>query len=269
MSELWYYVNLKGETAGPVDFGGLVDALRTNGTGLNTLVWIDGMAGWTKAAETPTIVERLRLRRSAAQLPRGAQAAAAARLDSSQAEVASNLVPKTHPWRRFFARSLDGSFAFLPFAIIAIIAVAAGSVVFPVLSPLVLALLPFPLLLVVVVLFLLIEAFCISRFGTTPGKALYGISLRTAEGRRLPFRLAFWRAFAVLVRGQGLWIPFVNLVTIVVAYVTLKRDGQTTWDRDGEIVVRHRPFSVLRIVLLIVIWFGIIGGGTVSRIIAS
>ncbi|MEW6642503.1 MAG: RDD family protein [Pseudomonadota bacterium] len=262
MSELWYYVDHKGETAGPVDFGGLADALRTNGTGLNTLVWIDGMAGWAKAAETPTIVERLRLRRSAVPppSPRGPGAAPAARIDPSRSGTLSDLTTNTHPWRRFFARGLDASFATLPFAIVAIVVLVLGVAIFSALSPLLLALLPFPLLLLVAVFFLLIEAFCLSRFGTTPGKALYGISVRTKEGKRLSFKLAFWRAFAVFVRGQALWLPFVSLITGIVAYITLKRDGQTTWDRDGEIVVRHRPFTVLRIVLLVVIWSAIVVG---------
>lgn len=191
--------------------------------------------------------------------PRSPGAAPAARTDSSRAEASYEQTADTHPWRRFFARCLDATFAAYLIGIVGAVVFFSAAAAFSFsASPLLLAILLFPLLLLFAVLFLLVEAFCLSRFGTTPGKALYGISVRSLEGRRLTFKRALWRAFAVLVRGQGLWLPFVSLVTAIVAYITLKRDGQTTWDRDGDIVVRHRPFSVLRIVVLIVIWLSVV-----------
>jgi len=254
MSELWYYVDPKGETAGPVDFGGLVEAFRANGTGLDTMVWIDGMAGWAKAAETPTIVERLRQRRSTVPPPRGPGAVPAARIDSSRAEASFELTADTHPWRRFFARRLDtflGGFLFafvfgLLYVLAAVLSPASAALLGSFLNEWVIILPIIPFIWV-------FEALCLSSFGTTPGKALYGISMRR-NGELLSFRLAFWRAFTVFVKGEGLWIPLVVLITNSIGYTALTRDGQTTWDRDGDIVVRHRPFSVLRIVVLIVIW---------------
>jgi hypothetical protein len=62
----------------------------------------------------------------------------------------------------------------------------------------------------------------------------------------------------VLVRGLGLGIPIVSLVTLVNAYSTLRHDGVASWDQDLGCTVTHRSFTFVRIFMLTVMWLALI-----------
>ena len=54
--------------------------------------------------------------------------------------------------------------------------------------------------------FWLLEAFCISQFGNTPGKALMRIRVRNAIGRRLAFSASLKRTGMSILAGMGLLV---------------------------------------------------------------
>lgn len=88
-----------------------------------------------------------------------------------------------------------------------------------------------------------LEALLLSSFGTTPGKAILGVSVRNSDGKRLSFRQALNRTIAVYRRGHKF-----GIVTIALAYKKLKQEGRTAWDDAGNFVVRHQALGRGRMV---------------------
>lgn len=82
-------------------------------------------------------------------------------------------------------------------------------------------------------------------YRTTLGKWLFGIRVTKPDGKPLGFKLALKREFAIFVRGYFLMIPLLNLITLAVAYETMKDEGQAPWDRDYGLIVNHRPQSII------------------------
>jgi len=146
-----------------------------------------------------------------------------------------------HPWMRYFARVAD----------ILISAVGLGVVIgiaVPALAEINSALLG----VLVIFVWIFIETVLLATWGTTPGKWLLGITVRTRHGARLDEGAAFRRSFNVWLRGLGLGIPIVSLFTLIMSYKRLKEQGETSWDADGHYVVSHAPMSPARMVILVV-----------------
>jgi uncharacterized RDD family membrane protein YckC len=112
------------------------------------------------------------------------------------------------------------------------------------------------------ILWIPFEAAFLSSTGTTPGKWLFNIRLSDSAGDRLPFSTCLGRAFAVVLKGEGIGIPIVTIFTHIAAYNTLKGQGRTSWDADYQIIVRHgeigagRMLGVIVILILILIGLG-------------
>ncbi len=83
-----------------------------------------------------------------------------------------------------------------------------------------------------------VEAFCLYAFGTTLGKALYGITVIPGE-KRIAFSQALRRSVLVWFKGLGMGIGIVAIFTQIVAYNNLKRNLTTTWDSDIGMSVTH------------------------------
>ena len=99
-----------------------------------------------------------------------------------------------------------------------------------------------------------IHALLISVFGTTAGKALFNIQV-THKGQKLYFGQAFRREAMVYVRGFGLGIPIISLITHIVAFNDLTENGSSSWDRDSGNIVTHGSPSVGGVVGAIAILF--------------
>ena len=71
---------------------------------------------------------------------------------------------------------------------------------------------------------------------------------------------AFERCQRVWWRGLATGLPLVSLVTLVEAYLRLKREGISSWDRDGGFVVSHGPIRAYRVLLffgLLILFLGL------------
>ncbi|MGD2169970.1 MAG: RDD family protein [Chlamydiota bacterium] len=136
-----------------------------------------------------------------------------------------------NPWIRFLARMIDYSF----FGVILSFFPKVYSFHFTMVPLLYLLWVP-------------IEAVLLSSWGYTPGKFLLKTKL-SYKRHRLSLPTSMRRAFLVWFRGFGMGIPFVNLITMLVAYSHLKSAKLTTWDRDEKILITHRPIATLRIAL--------------------
>ena len=60
----------------------------------------------------------------------------------------------------------------------------------------------------------LVETAFLGTLGTTPGKAMLGVSVRDYRGRRLSFPMAFRRSLFVMVLGLGCFAPSLMLLAL-------------------------------------------------------
>ena len=149
-----------------------------------------------------------------------------------------------HPWRRFWARWLDwfifGTIVMWP-AIRAIETYAfsdASSSILSISSKFEelewfysllnnVAFLAF----LNVILWIPIESLFLKFFGTTPGKLLFGISIKTDTNDKLSIWKAFRRSLSVAGMGSAFGLPVFNLFFFYSAYQRLKNEGVTHWDK--------------------------------------
>ncbi len=112
-------------------------------------------------------------------------------------------------------------------------------------------------------LMLFLEPLCISHFGTTPGKYIFGITISNLNGERLTYKEAFQRTCKVLLWGYGLNIPFFNLYRLYQSRAEYLENRCTRWDFqlfDYQIPERKSVVPALKIALFFVIYFVILTG---------
>lgn len=177
----------------------------------------------------------------------------------SLAKDISRDIQLTHPrpWRRFWAKQIDVWIICIGMAILWGLTfpeqaanandTAAG--------------------IVMLALFVPVDALIMSTFGTTIGKALLGITV-TNGGTRLTIGKAFNRSLNVWIKGLGLGIPIVSLFTMGSAYSDLKHSGRSSWDKDAGNVVSYRDigaFSIIGAVAIFVIVVFLVGLGVAAE----
>jgi uncharacterized RDD family membrane protein YckC len=141
-------------------------------------------------------------------------------LEVSNHENPENIV--RHPWRRFFARSLD-------LGLYSVLVLTIGYYVFKISfsnDPLSNVLDTFFACLIMLAL----EPLMLSTLGTTPGKWIFGLVVRDQSGHRLSFLGAFRRTFGVFSRGLGFSIPLYNLYRQYTSYKTCQAGQVLSWD---------------------------------------
>jgi hypothetical protein len=95
----------------------------------------------------------------------------------------------------------------------------------------------------VLFLYCFIEPVYFSFFGTTLGKALLSIDVRTKEGGHLSYNQATQRTVNEWFYGAGCGVPIVSLVTMLISFNKLTNDGITKWDKEGDFQVVHRKIG--------------------------
>ena len=108
------------------------------------------------------------------------------------------------------------------------------------------------------VLWMLLEAFLLQMFGTTPGKWVFDIQLQTPGGDLPSYGQAARRCAWVFFRGLGAAVPPFAIFGMVVAYNQLLMEGQTAWDKSTGLTVVRRGSGWLGWGLLT---FGLCAGG--------
>lgn len=78
----------------------------------------------------------------------------------------------------------------------------------------------------------LLEPLFLSRWGKTPGKWLFGLSICNKNGDHLTFKEAFDRTFHVFYKGEGFAIPFYNFYRNYQSYKICRDDGVMEWDEN-------------------------------------
>lgn len=100
----------------------------------------------------------------------------------------------------------------------------------------------------------LIEAAFVATLGTTPGKAMLGVSVRDYLGRPLSFSTAFRRSLFVMVLGLGCFAPSLMLLALFFSWWWVRRFGFTPWDRKlGTTDVLNDSLTLRKVVMTLVL----------------
>ena len=146
--------------------------------------------------------------------------------------------------KRFFARWMD-SFL-LSMAILTALCIAgwnptrAGSVVL------------FAIRLGTAVLLAVLEPLCLRLFAATPGKALMGLRLTGADGKKLSWSEGVSRYLEMLWSGRGFYIPVLEVIQMYRSFERCRREETQPWDRETiytETTFRFRNAAAIALVL--------------------
>lgn len=134
------------------------------------------------------------------------------------------------PWMRFFARNID-------LALFSILGYLAIAFIYPKLLGKdevgKILIVPFAFAWVFV------EAWLLSKYGTTPGKFLLNTKINLASGAIINYDKALSRSIKAWWRGLGAGLPLISSITCFISYNRLKRKGITTWDMEDGFIVTH------------------------------
>ena len=139
------------------------------------------------------------------------------------------------PWVRMLARWLDVAVWFL----------LAGTLRL-LLEPILPAVPALLLFLIVLFLYNFVEALSLAVYGTTFGKWLLKVRIRTSTGDRLSFGLALRRSLSVWLKGLAAGVPVLIPFALAAAHWRLAENGATDWDREGNLQVHHGRIGVWR-----------------------
>lgn len=148
-----------------------------------------------------------------------------------------------HPWTRFFAKYIDLiTFSivlefFLIFFFPSILINDYANVTFG---------------LLVLFLWIFVEPILLTIFGTTLGKFILRITVRDTKGNKLKIHQALSRSSIIWIVGFGFGLPIISLITLLISYYQLQKNGTTTWDKNRYIVT-HAKVGKTRITIAIIL----------------
>ncbi len=147
--------------------------------------------------------------------------------------VKADELPKAAaPWRRFFARSLD-------LLVYTVIWIAICSLAFRA-NPLSRGFVQLLNIIIPYVLMLIAEPILLSTLGTTPGKWIFGLVLRCADGSKLTYSSALDRILLVYQYGMGyVVIPFYDLYRLYFSYAACQKN-EIPWDEPYAYTLKDK-----------------------------
>ncbi len=105
--------------------------------------------------------------------------------------------------------------------------------------------------------FVLLEACLLRALGTTPGKALLGIHVRSVDGSELGFGRAFARSCLVFLGGVGMMVSLLPLFMMGYSWWVLRTRGITMWDaRCTTLPLQMAPTRLARQLIALAVVFG-------------
>ena len=136
----------------------------------------------------------------------------------------------SHPWRRFFARSLDLSLCSLLWMAVCLFLFRwHPDNTWPI--RLLNSYVAYGILLV-------LEPILLCTWGYTPGKWIFGLAVRNPLGQKLTWGKAVDRTWGVFARGEGYGIPFYRLWRKYKCYCQCKDGEPEEWEEDTSYTIR-------------------------------
>lgn len=93
-----------------------------------------------------------------------------------------------------------------------------------------------------VLLMLIIEPIWLHIWGTTPGKAIFGLRIMAPTGRRFSYSEALERTWGLLGAGMGYNIPIYNLVCLWRSYKRCSEKELQPWDEGINYMIQDRKW---------------------------
>ncbi len=253
----WWYEK-DGRHHGPHTVEDLGALLRSDAIAPRTRVWRKGMDGATEMSEAIDLQDLIRQDPP----PIGDDRSDKVQSDKVQSDKAQSdgkeapapLRPggPAGPWARFLARQID-------LALFGSVAWLILWVVIPGIQPpehlTVTAVLSLPMAL-------LIEAPVLALFGGTPGKAIFGITVRRNDNSRLSLPDALRRSTVLWTHGFGLGLPVVSIIFLIISYRNAKAGARNAWDKVPMHTVWQAPVGNLRWAVGLLVAVGLCGGLT-------
>ena len=166
------------------------------------------------------------------------------------------------PWARFFARTFDLLFVCFLWIFPLYFAFGSGSnYSYGLIQHLVIS--PF--------IYIFFEPFCISIWGTTPGKFLYSIRVLNKDSSKLSIKKSIKRSLQVYIRGMAFAIPIFDSVANYIAYRDYKKNKSTPWDRNLKINYVIGDISNKRIIItniiILILAYSIKNSATIIKLL--
>lgn len=158
----------------------------------------------------------------------------------------SSVPSEVRPWVRYWARMFD----------IYIFCLLVG-IIFVIVAPNSASQKSNDVALGMIILFvwIFVESLLLATFGTTPGKWLFKTKISLNSGARMSYSQALARSIKVWWRGLGIGFPIAALITTIIAYGRLTRNGITSWDNEEGFSVSHETIGIPRILSAIAFFF--------------
>ncbi len=159
---------------------------------------------------------------------------------------------ETKPWTRLLARVLDVCiFSFIVGIMWEIISPTSFSTYSE--SEIVFG-------IIILFLWVFIEPIFLHFCGATFGKWLLKIKLRDSEGNKLTFFTALKRSFLVWFKCLAIGLPFIWLITYIISYRALTRNGISSWDKSCHSIVTRQKIGFFRLYLAVLLFFAAVFG---------
>lgn len=157
-------------------------------------------------------------------------------------KVISREVSQIRPWIRFWARTLDSTTLLLLFLIL----IKSFTPFKWNMQFLGVSLIPSILAF--------IESILLSTWGTTLGKWILGIKVRTIDGNKLSYSQSLYRSIMVWILGEAASLNnILSTFTYLVSYFRLTNMGSTYWDEKGKFSVTHERIGIVRGIVAVVL----------------
>lgn len=250
------------EKKGPLPEVEVISMLEAGLIPENVRAWHAGCAEWVRIHDLPVLKEMFAIRKekeerrkAEEEVPEGEAAelsvadpveAGTVPEEAETAEDEGVVLVVPYPYVRFLGRMADVLMHMtLYLAVLRILGVAFTPDFLPG---------SYEALLYLCLPMVLIEAAFIGTLGTTPGKAILGVSVRDYQGNRLSFATAFRRSLFVMVLGLGCFAPSLMALALFFSWWWVRRFGFTPWDRKlGTTDVLNESLTLRKVVMTLVL----------------
>lgn len=267
----WYLLDRGGRRYGPYERAFVEQLVAQREVLADTRVWHPGLAHWLRADEVLTFAAEARVLgsagaqsnvamvRAAPEAPRATQrpvpkpavaappGSPAPTATASPRPAARRVAPAPMPSFQVWQRTLAGIFDLL-----------VAALVLQVIDKVILTDTPAWLTTRsgLLVGWALLDAWLLPTFGATPGKALFGVTIRAADGGKLDPRTALLRGGALplallILSGLGPVFSFFSLLLLAAAWQWLRSGRKLWWDEMTRSTVSYAELPQPRRVLAV------------------
>ncbi|MCB1097755.1 MAG: RDD family protein [Verrucomicrobiae bacterium] len=251
-----FYLLKDGERSGPFKIFHIVEMLRAKQVNETDLGWCSVDDDWKPLKDIPALKGLLSEPADVVDEDKDSVATFPV-TNSSVAKMVEN-ANAARPWMRYLARVLDCSVMFHLFALIGAQLGLIPVTIFTLETPSIYAgegmdlVTSTGLWILATYVWVFIESWLLSTYGTTPGKFLFNLRVVHEDGSLMTYKQALRRSLTVWLRGYGLGIFPLREMLSVMSFIALMQDGKTPWDEQQSLNVAHGGMKPLNWIMLLI-----------------